>query len=289
MLGDEEEKKPGRSLNPLKKPIKRRNMKTVQFTAPSYVEPSDVEYSTEEEGEDDDGYLGQEQDSAATQNNNQGSDIEQSAVVEPLKTRGQTRDVRLNGETADSTIQNGVYGQAAPAEDVRSSDDTSERSGANFHSNCFRGLWLTSADDGTAAKSRKGTVRNTDSFFKDDSVETRKINLTPSLLRDDSKGAMATSIETNDVGLPWILSGFLTNSLVSSSKRDQALTRLRRTILQKRARKTRNRRKKEACWAGCSNEKTKRARAEKRMSRKPRKLPWRSLGCRLSLRNQLSL
>ncbi len=139
MLGDEEEKRQGHSLNPLKKAIKRRNMRTVQFTAPSYVEPSDVEYSTEEEGEGDDGYLGQEQDSAATQSNDQGRDIEQSAVVEPLKTRSQPRDVRPNGEMADSTIRNGGYGQAA-AEDVRSSDDTFERPGATFTDNVPRTL-----------------------------------------------------------------------------------------------------------------------------------------------------
>ncbi len=33
---------------------------------------------------------------------------------------------------------------------------------------------------------RKGVVRNTDSFYKDDSVETKKISLTPRLLRGDS-------------------------------------------------------------------------------------------------------
>jgi hypothetical protein len=32
---------------------------------------------------------------------------------------------------------------------------------------------------------RNGTIRNTDSFFKDDNVETRKISLTPNILRDD--------------------------------------------------------------------------------------------------------
>ncbi len=35
-------------------------------------------------------------------------------------------------------------------------------------------------------RSRKGVVRNTDSFFKDDTVETKKISLTPRLLRGDS-------------------------------------------------------------------------------------------------------
>ncbi len=260
-------------------------MKTVQFTAPSYVEPSDVEYSTEEEDEGDEGYLGQEQDSAATQNNDQGRDIEQSAVVEPLKTRGQTRDARQNAETAETTIRNGVYGQATGVDDVRSSDDTSERSGAALCQIWVAGLWLTVADDGTATKSRKGTLRNTDSFFKDDSVETRKINLTPSLLRDDSKGAMATSTESIDVGLVRGLSSSLTNQLTCSSRRDRASTRSKRTIHRKKARKTRNRRKKEACWAGCSNGKTKRPRAEKEIPRKARKLQRRSLGCRLSLRN----
>ena len=41
-------------------------------------------------------------------------------------------------------------------------------------------------------------MRNTDSFFKDDSIEPKKINLTPSLLRDDS--AASTNV-TGDVSL----------------------------------------------------------------------------------------
>lgn len=129
MLGDEEEKKPGNSLNPLKRAMQRRNGKSVQFTAPSYVEPSDIEYSTDEEGEGDESFLGQEQDSTATQNNDQGREIEESAVVEPLKTRGATREVRQNGEITDSGIRNGGLGQTAAAEDLRTSDDTFERSG----------------------------------------------------------------------------------------------------------------------------------------------------------------
>lgn len=61
---------------------------------------------------------------------------------------------------------------------------------------------LTITDEGAFAKSRKGTLRNTDSFFKDDNVETRKINLTPSLLRDDSSSTITTirSVEPRDVG-----------------------------------------------------------------------------------------
>lgn len=53
-------------------------------------------------------------------------------------------------------------------------------------------------NDGTS-KSRKGTLRNTDSLFKDDNTETRKINLTPSLLRDDSSSSTVRSIEPKEV------------------------------------------------------------------------------------------
>ena len=42
------------------------------------------------------------------------------------------------------------------------------------------------AGDNILGRSRNGVVRNTDSFFKDDTVETKKISLTPNLLRDDS-------------------------------------------------------------------------------------------------------
>lgn len=47
--------------------------------------------------------------------------------------------------------------------------------------------------------SRNGTLRNTDSFFKDDSVETRKISLTPNLLKDDSPSS-TKSFETRERG-----------------------------------------------------------------------------------------
>ena len=47
MLGDGAEK----SKNPLKKAMRRRITKAVQFTAPTYVEASDYDYTTEEESD----------------------------------------------------------------------------------------------------------------------------------------------------------------------------------------------------------------------------------------------
>lgn len=198
MLGDEEEKRTGNPLNPLKKAMKRRNAKTVQFTAPSYVEPSDVEYSSDEE-EGNGEYGAQEQDNTAAHSNDQSSQVEEGVVLEPVKPRGQARDVKQNGEPSVSqNVRNGGVDQgntpdAAPIHDEMF--DGGEYSQLESH----RCRWLTVADNGTAVTSRKGTVRNTDSFFKDDGVETRKINLTPSLLRDDSNGSVLKASEVKEV------------------------------------------------------------------------------------------
>lgn len=124
MLCDEEDKRTGNPLNPLKKAMKRRNAKTVQFTAPSYVEPSDVEYSSDEEegiGE----YRLQEQDSTTTQNNDQSNQVEEGVILEPLNSRGQTRDVGQSGDhlIAQSHRSGGIDQGNAP-DVARTSDET---------------------------------------------------------------------------------------------------------------------------------------------------------------------
>ena len=131
MLGDEEEKKSGGPLNPLKKAMKRRNTKTVQFTAPTYKEPSDNEYSSSEEEEGNSEYLGQDsENSISTQSNDQAHDIGDNAVVEPLKPRSQTQNGRQNAEgSVDQGIHNGVYERENTSDDMRTSDDIYDRSG----------------------------------------------------------------------------------------------------------------------------------------------------------------
>lgn len=88
MLGDNPEK----SKNPLKKAMRRRNAKTVQFAAPTYFEASEVEYSSEEEEEPEGDYFGQgqEEEVADRQGQEQESMTDKSAIVEPLKSSGQT-------------------------------------------------------------------------------------------------------------------------------------------------------------------------------------------------------
>ena len=167
MLGDQAEK----SKNPLKKAIRRRIAKAVTFAAPVYVEASDIDYSTEEEEADGDLYGQNGQQAENGDDKEQGPEEDEIAVIQPLKPRAEVREMRP--ESADT--------------DVKISSDTARTSDEIF--------------DGKleSSKSKNGTVRNTDSFFKDDSVETRKITLTPNLLRDDSSVSTRTSNDSKEL------------------------------------------------------------------------------------------
>ena len=166
MLGDQEAK----AKNPLKSAMRRRKAKNVTFAAPTYVDYSDIEYSTEEEDGDEDAptqrqavqQQKQKEQSAAQQTTDEILDDE-GAKVEPLKPRGQ-KQVKIDTSGADD---NNDEDEAALSAEGRNSDEM--------------------FDGKTERVSRNGTVRNTDSFFRDESIETKKITLTPGLLRDDSE------------------------------------------------------------------------------------------------------
>lgn len=152
MLGDQADK----PRNPIMSAMKRTKRKTVQFAAPTYVDYSDIDYSTEEEDLEAE-YFGQQQQAQRTQQSNvqqiePDTDPEdETAKVEPLKPRPlQTKD----GKTSEDSVGR------PNSEEI-------------FESKSSEG----------PKKSSDGNVR--DSFFKDD-VETKKITLTPNLLRDDT-------------------------------------------------------------------------------------------------------
>ena len=176
MLGDNPEK----SKNPLKKAMRRRNAKTVQFAGNTYVDASDHEYSDDEEEEggelsmfeaDDDGTQAQLDDTSEEQ--------DQAAVVQPLKVRA-TRDDQAAQQLEPVQTQNIL--KSTPAEE-KVIEETAEAEGeAVFRRNTS----IANRTTAESPKSRHGNVRNTDSFFKDDSQETRKISITPRLLRDES-------------------------------------------------------------------------------------------------------
>ncbi|KAI9667337.1 MAG: hypothetical protein M1821_000152 [Bathelium mastoideum] len=175
MLGDNPEK----SKNPLKKAMRRRNAKTVTFTAPTYVEPADYGDFTDEEENAEAELLANE-----LKNSTNGQDVTESdandetekdetAVVEPLKVNGANK-----AATPESTERASLGDEIAP----ESTDDNSPKPRTSDE--------ILSPPDGSRGKSRNGTVRNTDSFFKDENAETRKITLTPNLLRDDSSSSL---------------------------------------------------------------------------------------------------
>ncbi|CAI9636689.1 unnamed protein product [Alternaria burnsii] len=169
MLGDTAEK----SKNPLKKAMRRRNAKTVQFAPPTYVEASDYDYSSDEgEGELFGGpepkQLQQQQ--AATQDGDAAQ--EENLQVQPLKVNGAKKVGQTEGDARGSSEES-----AKRSEDrERGSEDAVDR-------------------PLDPKVSRNGTLRNTDSFFKDENTETRKITLTPNLLRDDSSTSTTGSRE----------------------------------------------------------------------------------------------
>jgi hypothetical protein len=169
MLGDTAEK----TKNPLKKAMRRRNAKTVQFAPPTYVEASDYDYSSDEDG----GELFGGPDPKQAQQQQQQQDAQQADTetqedlkVQPLKVGGAKKDGKSEGDVRAS-------GEEARKEDdkQRGSDDVDRPLDPKV--------------------SRNGTLRNTDSFFKDENTETRKITLTPNLLRDDSSTSTTGSRE----------------------------------------------------------------------------------------------
>lgn len=173
MLGDTAEKK----AQTFKSPI-RFGRKTVTFTSPTYHDYTEIDdYSSDEEDLDNlfassttsakQSQQQQEQkketrDATSTISIVEDDSSEESARVEPLKPRS-TKEVKMAMEPSKVTT-------------VEEEEDEGRGSEEMLYDNKTEG----------PSRSRNGTVRNTDSFFRDETVETKKITLTPNLLRDDN-------------------------------------------------------------------------------------------------------
>ncbi|PTB65165.1 hypothetical protein BBK36DRAFT_1160374 [Trichoderma citrinoviride] len=128
---------------------------TVAFADPTYFDYSDHDYSSEEEDADEASEATQQKKQATPADDEDTTD--ESARVEPLKTNKSKTAAKPADKTQDDSSDD---------EDLRGSLDIVEKR------------------DGPSI-SRNGNIRNTDSFFKDETAETKKITLTPNLLRDD--------------------------------------------------------------------------------------------------------
>ncbi|KAJ5752947.1 hypothetical protein N7520_009864 [Penicillium odoratum] len=157
MLGDNSEK----SKNPLKKAMRRRNAKTVNFAPPTYIEASDVEFSSDDDSEHGDFFNDDETETVESEEGDS-QDQSEDITVEPLRPKGQKE------RPAETEVRDKDDSERTSYEPRRSSEE------------------FFDAEQPTVSRSRNGTVRNTDSFFKDDTAEPKKISLTPNLLRDES-------------------------------------------------------------------------------------------------------
>src|ERR1700761_4616125 len=89
MLGDTTEK----TKNPLKKAMRRRNAKQVTFNAPNtYVEPSDYEYSSDEDMEDEGSLVNGENHSEEANSNIADEAEDEITTVAPLSVKQSKRD-----------------------------------------------------------------------------------------------------------------------------------------------------------------------------------------------------
>lgn len=173
MLSDNSEK----TRNPLKKAMRRRNAKTVQFAAPTYVEASDYDYSSDEEDAPTmDPYAGVVQSEDAQQT--------EHAEEEPVVEKTTPQEEGVSRTSSSSSRASFDREQAASAAAALSSGEEPQLSPK-----------LVDKTEAAPLKSRR--TRNTDSFLKDDTIETRKITLTPGLLREEGKDSMSTDSTRN--------------------------------------------------------------------------------------------
>ena len=183
MLGDNSEK----SKNPLKKAMRRRNAKTVNFAAPTYIEASDVEYSTDEDDEHGDFF---NDDETVESEDGEAQEQNEDIVVEPLRPKGQKE--KSTEQTEATETEEKSEPERSISDPRRSSEELFDPEGMQKHP--FSEQQTTQSNfldqvEPAVSRSRKGTVRNTDSFFKDDTAEPKKISLTPNLLRDESNNS----------------------------------------------------------------------------------------------------
>ena len=113
--------------NLLKKAIRRRNAKTVQFTSPTYFEPDDYDFSSDEDDQDDE--FGQPVANVTiTEPQEAGVDaVEADApIVEPLKVNGVSEVKSVPEEGPQKTQQEPVEERRDGLEESRPADTRDE-------------------------------------------------------------------------------------------------------------------------------------------------------------------
>ncbi|KAF3309863.1 hypothetical protein TWF173_010264 [Orbilia oligospora] len=182
MLGDNQEK----SKNILKKAIRRRAAKTVQFAPPTYYEASDHEYSSDEEDPDGEYYSNDDEGAAMDEDTAEadskpigglaGEDDEITPIDAPdtvdrpkaLEEKPKDKKDEKPQQQQQQQQQQQPASKPSTKPEIRGSDE----------------LFDSKVDGSSEPKPKP--VRNTDSvLFGDPDSEPRRITLTPKLARDD--------------------------------------------------------------------------------------------------------
>lgn len=98
MLGDNPEK----SRNPLKKAMRRRNAKTVTFSDPTYYDPSENEFSSGDEGDEDPDFLTV---ADVTKDGQVEQEQAQNDTIEPLRIRTNPKENTTEDTASESILQ----------------------------------------------------------------------------------------------------------------------------------------------------------------------------------------
>ena len=130
MLSDNAEK----SKNPLKKAMRRRNAKTVQFAPPTYVEASDYEFSSDEDESD-----GQDSSNKKVSEGNMDAGIStdqtETDTVEPLKINSKKDSKPEAIVSSEQELASGESnGSSRQSEETERPRKFLVRRGANGHS-----------------------------------------------------------------------------------------------------------------------------------------------------------
>ncbi|EME86817.1 uncharacterized protein MYCFIDRAFT_202660 [Pseudocercospora fijiensis CIRAD86] len=189
MLSDNSEK----SRNPLKKAMRRRNAKTVQFAAPTYVEASDYDYSTEDEEQMIEPYGDEKTTEDGKQEELQG-EPEEAKKAEPVHPEAERRSSTGSNRASFDREQAATAAQALTDAGLTGDGPKLADKTGEYGYDVDAISPPTVSVEAAPLKSKR--TRNTDSFLKDESIETRKITLTPGLLREENASTKSPSSDS---------------------------------------------------------------------------------------------
>lgn len=167
-----------------KKGMRRRNAKAVQFAAPTYVEPSDYDYTSDE-------------DDASPEDAMAHPVAQQADQGEPHKDEQQKPSTRIDTTTPAANTSTAIK---SPEEiSATSLSPSSPLRDTHGHDEPLSPKMIDRNEAAPLKASRKGTPRNADSFLRDETAEPQKMSLTPGWLARDDPVTQSPDADGNSI------------------------------------------------------------------------------------------